>query len=126
MTRIRGCWPSGLARSGAAAAIVSGTLVTVTLLASVLLGSTALGGTAIASTMLAGAGLATAVLTAALSCIASAAALAETTAGQLVQRRARALREKASRAAFLRITDPDAPGRARPRAPSAAWRPPAC
>jgi hypothetical protein len=37
-----------------------------------------------------------------------------------VLRRARALREKSWRAAFLRQRDPDAAGRARPRAPSAA------
>jgi hypothetical protein len=35
-------------------------------------------------------------------------------------RRASALREKSWRAAFLRQRDPDAAGRARPRAPSAA------
>jgi len=34
--------------------------------------------------------------------------------------RALALRTRAHRAAFLRLRDPDAPGRARPRAPSAA------
>jgi Family of unknown function (DUF6412) len=41
------------------------------------------------------------------------------TAGPLVSRAA-ALREKSRCAAFLRQRDPDAPGRARPRAPSAA------
>ncbi len=38
--------------------------------------------------------------------------------------RAAALREKSWRAAFLRQRDPDAAGRPRPRAPSAARRPP--
>jgi hypothetical protein len=49
----------------------------------------------------------------------SARAARTSAAGPLVSRAA-ALREKSWCAAFLRQRDPDAPGRARPRAPSAA------
>ena len=42
------------------------------------------------------------------------------TAGAPMIRRVSALRDKSWRAAFLRQRDPDAAGRARPRAPSAA------
>ena len=72
----------------------------------------ALGGAAV----LAGAVLATAVL----ALLTSVASLSRTTAGHPLLRRASALREKSWRAAFLRQRDPDAAGRPRPRAPSAA------
>jgi hypothetical protein len=48
------------------------------------------------------------------------ASLAGATAGLPVLRRITALRERSARVAFLRQRDPDARGRARPRAPSAA------
>jgi hypothetical protein len=48
------------------------------------------------------------------------ASLAGATAGLPVLRRITALREHSARVAFLRQRDPDARGRARPRAPSAA------
>ena len=69
---------------------------------------------------LAAAVLAGAVLAAVLALIASVASLSRATAAVPMVRRASALREKSWRAAFLRQRDPDAPGRARPRAPSAA------
>jgi Family of unknown function (DUF6412) len=68
---------------------------------------------ALAATVLAGA-----MLAAGLALLTSMAG-ASATALPLI-RRARALREKSWRAAFLRQRDPDAAGRARPRAPSAA------
>lgn len=66
-----------------------------------------------AATVLAGA-----VLVAGLVLVTSVAGVSGTAALPLL-RRARALREKSWRAAFLRQRDPDAAGRARPRAPSA-------
>jgi hypothetical protein len=48
------------------------------------------------------------------------ASLSRTTAALPMIRRASALREKSWGAAFLRQSDPDAAGRSRPRAPSAA------
>ena len=69
--------------------------------------------TALAATVLAGA-----VLAAGLALLTSVADTG--TAALPLIRRARALREKSWRAAFLRQRDPDAAGRARPRAPSAA------
>ena len=71
--------------------------------------------TALAATVLAGATLA-----AVLALLTSVAGLSRTTAALPLIRRARALREKSWRAAFLRQRDPDAAGRTRPRAPSAA------
>ncbi len=53
-------------------------------------------------------------------CLAAGASLARTTASLPVSRRVTALREKSWRVAFLRQRDPDARGRTRPRAPSAA------
>ena len=50
----------------------------------------------------------------------SVAGVSRTAAALPLVRRARALREKSWRAAFLRQRDPDAAGRTRPRAPSAA------
>jgi hypothetical protein len=70
--------------------------------------------TALAATVLAGA-----VVVAGLALLTAVAGVAGTDAVPLL-RRARALREKSWRAAFLRQRDPDAAGRARPRAPSAA------
>jgi len=71
--------------------------------------------TALAATVLAGATLA-----AVLALLTSVAGLSRTTAALPLIRLARALREKSWRAAFLRQRDPDAAGRTRPRAPSAA------
>jgi hypothetical protein len=73
-----------------------------------------------ALTALAGAMLAGAAFAAVLALLTSVAGLARATASIPLIRRARALREKSWRAAFLRQRDPDAAGRARPRAPSAA------
>ena len=53
-------------------------------------------------------------------CLAVGASLAGATTGLPVLRRVTALREKSWRVAFLRQRDPDARGRSRPRAPSAA------
>ena len=71
--------------------------------------------TALAATVLAGA-----MLAAVLSLIASVATVSGLAVGLPLIRRSSALREKSWRAAFLRQRDPDAAGRARPRAPSAA------
>jgi hypothetical protein len=71
--------------------------------------------TALAATVLAGA-----MLAAVLALLTSVAGVSRTAAALPQVRRARALREKSWRAAFLRQRDPDAAGRTRPRAPSAA------
>jgi hypothetical protein len=71
--------------------------------------------TALAATVLAGA-----MFAAVLTLLTSVAGVSRTAAALPLIRRARALREKSWRAAFLRQRDPDAAGRARPRAPSAA------
>ena len=71
--------------------------------------------TALAATVLAGA-----MFAAVLTLLTSVAAVSRTAAALPLIRRARALREKSWRAAFLRQRDPDAAGRTRPRAPSAA------
>lgn len=63
--------------------------------------------------------LAAITLTAMLVALLAAGAQVAATAIPL-DRRVAALREKSWRAAFLPQRDPDAPGRARPRAPSAA------
>ncbi len=70
-------------------------------------------------TALAAAVLAGAMLAAVLALLACMARLSRT-AAILMIRRACGMREKSWRAAFLRQRDPDAAGRARPRAPSAA------
>jgi Family of unknown function (DUF6412) len=70
----------------------------------------------LAVTMLAGAVLA-GVLAA---CLAGGAEVARLAAAVPLISQAAALREKSWRAAFTRQRDPDAPGRPRPRAPSAA------
>ena len=72
------------------------------------------------ATALAGAVLAGAMFAAVLALLTSVAGVSRTTAALPMIRRASALREKSWRAAFLRQRDPDAAGRARPRAPSAA------
>ena len=64
--------------------------------------------------------LAVAVLVSALSALARGGRLARIAAAVPQLSRAAALREKSWRAAFLRQRDPDAAGRPRPRAPSAA------
>ena len=71
--------------------------------------------TALAASVLAGA-----MLAAVLTLLTSVAGVSRTAAALPLIRRARALREKSWRAAFLRQRDPDAAGRTRPRAPSAA------
>ena len=71
--------------------------------------------TALAGTVLAGA-----MLAAVLALIVSVAGPSPDSAALPLIRRASALREKSWRAAFLRQRDPDAAGRPRPRAPSAA------
>jgi hypothetical protein len=71
--------------------------------------------TTLAATVLAGAMFATV-----LALLVSVASLSRAAAAIPMVRRASALREKSWRAAFGRQRDPDAAGRARPRAPSAA------
>jgi len=67
-----------------------------------------------------GAVLAGAVFAAVLALLTSVASVSRATAALPMIGRVSALREKSWRAAFLRQRDPDAAGRARPRAPSAA------
>jgi hypothetical protein len=65
--------------------------------------------------------LAVAVLAVAVAGSLAAGASVEGAAGPLpVVRRVTALRDKSWRVAFLRLRDPDARGRSRPRAPAAA------
>jgi hypothetical protein len=71
--------------------------------------------TALAATVLAGA-----MFVAVLALLTSVAGVSRTATALPLIRRARALREKSWRAAYLRQRDPDAAGRSRPRAPSAA------
>lgn len=71
-------------------------------------------------TALAAAVLAGAMFAAVLALLTSVAGVSRTAAALPLIRRARALREKSWRAAFLRQRDPDAAGRTRPRAPTAA------
>ena len=67
------------------------------------------------------AALAVAVLAViAAGCVAAAVRFDRTPAAVPVARRVTALRDKSWRVAFLRLRDPDARGRPRPRAPSAA------
>ncbi|MGD0605499.1 MAG: DUF6412 domain-containing protein [Streptosporangiaceae bacterium] len=98
---------------GSLLAVLAGLLRDLTQLAVSPSGSWGL--TALAATVLAGA-----MFAAVLALLASVASVARTTAAMPMIRRASALREKSWRAAFLRQCDPDAAGRARPRAPSAA------
>ena len=76
--------------------------------------------TVLAAAVLGGAVLGGAMSAAVLALLTSVAGVSRTTAALPMIRRASALREKSWRAAFLRQRDPDAAGRARPRAPSAA------
>ena len=71
--------------------------------------------TVLAATVLGGA-----MFAAMLALLTSVAGVSRTAAALPLIRRARALREKSWRAAFLRQRDPDAAGRTRPRAPTAA------
>jgi hypothetical protein len=71
-------------------------------------------------TALAAAVLTGAMFAAVLALLTSVAGRSRATAALPMIRRASALREKSWRAAFLRQRDPDAAGRVRPRAPSAA------
>jgi hypothetical protein len=77
--------------------------------------------TALAATVVAGVALA-----AVFVLLASVARTSRSAAVLPMRRRASALREKSWRAGFLRQRDPDARGRARPRAPSAAPAAAAC
>jgi hypothetical protein len=70
-------------------------------------------------TVLAAAILAGAVFAAALVLLSSVSCGSRSAAAPMI-RRVSALRDRSWRAAFLRQRDPDAAGRARPRAPSAA------
>ncbi len=71
-------------------------------------------------TALAAAVLAGAMFAAVLALLISVASLSRTAVALPMVRHASALREKSWRAAFMRQRDPDAAGRSRPRAPSAA------
>jgi hypothetical protein len=73
------------------------------------------------SQALAGAVLAAALLAVvAIGCVTVGATFGRARAPIPVARRVTAQREKSWHAAFQRLRDPDAPGRARPRAPAAA------
>jgi hypothetical protein len=95
---------------GSALAMLAGVLHTITALA---VSPPAL--TGLAATALAGAALA-----AMLVLLASVARVSRVAVALPPTRRVSALRERSWRAAFTRQRDPDAAGRARPRAPSAA------
>lgn len=60
------------------------------------------------------------IAVAVVGCLAASASLGGAASGFPVQRRVATLRDKSWRVAFLRQRDPDARGRTRPRAPSAA------
>ena len=60
-----------------------------------------------------------ALAVAVVGCLAGAASFTGDLAGLPLTRRVAALREKSWRVAFLRLRDPDARGRTRPRAPAA-------
>jgi hypothetical protein len=62
----------------------------------------------------------TALAVVAVGCLAGIVSFTGDLAGLPLTRRVTALREKSWRVAFLRLRDPDARGRTRPRAPSAA------
>lgn len=126
-------WAEVAGRTGAVAAqptralltraLLSRSLLTRALLSGMLLaGAAASGmpaaGTAAAGGLLASATLAGALLAAALLLIGGTGRFA--VAGAVQPWLARALRANALKTAYLRITDPDAPGHSRPRAPSAA------
>ena len=122
-------WAEVVARAGAvvaaqlARALLTRSLLTGALLSGVLLAGAAVSGMPAAGTtaaggMLASATLAGALLAAALLLIGGIGRLA--IVGAVQPWLARALRANALKTAYLRITDPDAPGHSRPRAPSAA------
>ena len=102
---------------GSYRAIAVGSLLAV--LAGFLRDLTQLAMTPTAATALAAAILAGAVFAAVLVLLTSVAG-GSRAAGAPMIRRVSALRDRSWRAAFLRQRDPDAAGRARPRAPSAA------
>ena len=95
---------------GSLLAVLAGLLHDLAQLAAGPSGLTALAATVLAGTMLA----------ALLALLTSVASVSRTASALPLIRRARALREKSWRAAFGRQRDPDAAGRPRPRAPSAA------
>jgi len=99
---------------GSVLVMLAGLLRAVTHLAGALPSPSA-GLTALATAVLAGA-----ILAAVLALLASVARLSRTAAAIPMIRRTSGMREKSWRAAFQRQRDPDAAGRARPRAPSAA------
>jgi uncharacterized protein DUF6412 len=103
---------------GSVLAMLAGLLRAVTHLAGALPSPSGAWSTA-GLTALATAVLAGAMLAAVLALVASVARLSRTAAIPLI-RRASGMREKSWRAAFLRQRDPDAAGRSRPRAPTAA------
>src|ERR1039457_5841265 len=98
---------------GSLLAVLAGFLRDLTQLAISPSGSSVL--TAVAATILAGAVFATI-----LALLTAMAGVSRTTAAIPMTRRASALREKSWRAASVRQRDPDAAGRPRPRARSAA------
>src|ERR1017187_469415 len=100
---------------GSLLAVLAGFLRALTQLAISPSGSSVL--TAVAAAILAGAAFATI-----LALLTAMGGVSRPTAAIPMTRRASALREKSWRAAFLRQRDPDAAGRPRPRAPSAADR----
>ena len=104
---------------GSVLAMLAGLLRAVTHLAGALPSPSGVWGSA-GLTALATAVLAGAMLAAVLALLASVARLSRTAAAIPMIRRTSGMREKSWRAAFLRQRDPDAAGRARPRAPSAA------
>jgi len=95
---------------GGLLAMLAGLLRDLAQLAASPSGLTVLVATVLAGTMLA----------AVLALLTSVAGVSRTAAALPLLRRTRALREKSWRTAFLRLRDPDAAGRTRPRAPSAA------
>ena len=103
--------------SGTCRAMAVGSLLA--LLAGFLRDLTQLAMTPSLLTALAAAILAGAVFTAVLVLLTSVADGSRTTAAPMT-RRVSALRDRSWRVAFLRQRDPDAAGRSRPRAPSAA------
>jgi Family of unknown function (DUF6412) len=104
---------------GSVLAMLAGLLRAVTHLAGALPSPSVAWGSA-ALTALATAALAGAMLAVVLALLASVARLSRTAAAIPMIRRTSAMREKSWRASFLRQRDPDAAGRPRPRAPSAA------
>ena len=100
--------------------VLGGVLAVLAMLAGLLRDLAQLAASPSGLTAIAGAVLAAGVLAAVLVLLTSVSSPSRTSAALPMIRRASALREKSWRAAFLRQRDPDAAGRARPRAPSAA------